>query len=75
MELFYDKENNVLIKSTSTKGSKYLKKHYEELNLYKIMDNFTVSFNSITFDFSVFGVERIISASAYCKEKEIELNK
>jgi len=68
MTIFYDRENNLLIKAEKTKASKYLKNNFEDLNLVRIIDNVSANYKPVFIDLSIFGVETIITATKYEKD-------
>jgi hypothetical protein len=69
MNIYIDKKNNVLIKGTNTKDSKFLKKNYKDLdNINLIFGNFTLSYGDLYLNLDYFNCSKIITATQWYKE-------
>lgn len=69
MTLYLDTENNIIIKGTNTKASKFLKRNHEEINnIEKILDNFTISFGQLYINLEFLGYTEILTATKWIKD-------
>lgn len=73
MIIYLDQENQLIVKGTKTKASKYLSSHYEGLGLIKILNCNHSGFGKFELDLSSFGYTEEITATAYFKRFEIEI--